>query len=102
MKICTALLLTAFVASAQAEIVDSTAILLVSPVYPAEAIDKGLEGTVIVCFGINADGHAVDPMVISSTSDIFEQAAVDAALASVFSPTGPSGAETCWRYRFRL
>ena len=104
MKIRALALLITAVVPVQADIINAKAIKLVSPVYPASAVASGLEGAVIVCFNIDADGHAVDPVVLSSTSEIFDQVALDAIAGSTFAPAGgdDSGAETCWRYRFRL
>jgi protein TonB len=42
-----------------------------------EARGKGVEGTVYVQYTINEKGKVVDPLVVKSTNDLFNEAAID-------------------------
>lgn len=58
----------------------------VAPVYPMRAAQRRLEGYVIVEFVVTASGGVRDVVVVESTSELFEQAAVDAALKFKYKP----------------
>lgn len=61
-------------------------IVKVAPVYPARALARKLEGYVLVEFTVTTAGTVTDVAVIESTSPLFEQAAVDAALKFKYKP----------------
>ena len=58
----------------------------VAPVYPEIARKKGLDGTVWVKIWVGKDGKPRNVVIQKSTSDIFDQAAIDAARQFVFTP----------------
>jgi protein TonB len=57
-----------------------------SPQYPVRALQRRLEGYVIVEFVVTAAGAVRDVIVVESSSPIFEQAAVEAALKFKYQP----------------
>ncbi len=57
-----------------------------SPVYPAIAAQKGLEGWVIVEFDVLADGTVTNIGVVESSDRIFERSARNAAAKFRFKP----------------
>jgi len=57
---------------------DYLPIVRVAPVYPARALSRGLEGYVDLSFTVTTTGTVRDPVVIFSTSSLFERAAVRA------------------------
>lgn len=61
-------------------------IVKVAPVYPARALQRGLEGYVIVEFTVTAAGTTRDATVVESTSGLFERAAMAAALKFKYKP----------------
>lgn len=61
-------------------------IVKVAPVYPARALNRGLEGYVIVEFTVTPNGSTRDVSVIESTSTLFERAATEAALKFKYKP----------------
>tara|TARA_B100001540_G_scaffold176631_1_gene155926 strand:+ start:349 stop:948 length:600 start_codon:yes stop_codon:yes gene_type:complete len=61
-------------------------IVKVAPVYPARALQRGLEGYVIVEFTVTPAGTTRDATVVESTSTLFERAAVEAALKFKYKP----------------
>ena len=61
-------------------------ILKIPPVYPMEALQRGLEGYVIVQYTVTATGATRDPVVVESTSSIFERAALDSAQWYKYEP----------------
>jgi protein TonB len=61
-------------------------IVKVAPVYPSRALSRGLEGYVIVEFTVTRQGTTRDPVVVESTSSLFERAAVEAALKFKYKP----------------
>jgi len=61
-------------------------IVKVAPVYPSRALSRGLEGFVIVEFTVTRQGTTRDPIVVESTSSLFERAAVEAALKFKYKP----------------
>jgi len=56
------------------------------PVYPELAKKAGMEGIVWVKVWVGADGKPHQVVVLQSTADVFNQAAVDAAWAFRFEP----------------
>ncbi|MCV2883637.1 energy transducer TonB [Aestuariibacter sp. AA17] len=70
-------------------------IVKVSPVYPRRALSRGIEGYVIVEFTVTKQGSVKDPVVIEANpADIFNQAAVDAALKFKYKPRVINGEAT--------
>lgn len=62
-------------------------IVKVAPVYPRRALQRGIEGTVLVEFTVTKQGSVQDPVVLEANPpDIFNQAAIDAALKFKYKP----------------
>jgi TonB family protein len=59
----------------------------VSPNYPQEAKDKGIEGAVVLEATLSADGVPTDLTVVSSPDDSLSQAAMDAVRQWRYQPT---------------
>jgi len=78
----------------------------VMPAYPEMAIRAGLEGTVWVKILVDRDGKPKKAVVVKSTSEIFDQAALDAAMKFVFTPAymnqGPVKVWVSFPFRFKL
>lgn len=65
---------------------DYLPIVRVAPVYPARALSRGLEGFVDLQFTVTTAGTVKDPIVIQSTSSLFERAAIRAVLKFKYKP----------------
>ncbi len=65
---------------------DYLPIVRVAPVYPARALSRGLEGFVDLSFTVTTAGTVEDPIVIQSTSSLFERAAIRAVLKFKYKP----------------
>jgi len=65
---------------------DYLPIVRVAPVYPARALSRGLEGYVDMEFVVTTAGTVRDPVVLFSTSSLFERAAVRAVLKFKYKP----------------
>jgi protein TonB len=65
---------------------DYLPIVRVAPVYPARALSRGLEGFVDLSFTVTTTGTVKDPLVIQSTSSLFERAAIRAVLKFKYKP----------------
>ena len=65
---------------------DYLPIVRVAPVYPARALSRGLEGHVDLSFTVTTTGTVIDPVVIFSTSSLFERAAISAVLKFKYKP----------------
>jgi protein TonB len=65
---------------------DYLPIVRVAPVYPARALSRGLEGYVDLQFTVTTAGTVRDPIVIQSTSSLFERAATRAVLKFKYKP----------------
>lgn len=61
-------------------------IVKVAPVYPARALQRRLEGYVVVEFAVTASGAVRDVVVVESTSELFNNAAVEAAQKFKYQP----------------
>lgn len=61
-------------------------IVKVAPIYPRRAQSRGIEGYVIVEFTVTRTGTVRDPIVVESTSSLFERAAMNAALKFKYKP----------------
>lgn len=65
---------------------DYLPIVRVAPVYPARALSRGLEGFVDLSFTVTTAGTVKDPIVLQSTSSLFERAALRAVLKFKYKP----------------
>lgn len=65
---------------------DYLPIVRVAPVYPARALSRGLEGYVDLSFTVTATGTVRDPVILYSTSSLFERAALRAVLKFKYKP----------------
>lgn len=65
---------------------DYLPIVKVSPVYPRRALQRGIEGHVIVEFTVTRQGTVRDPFVVESTSSLLEKAALEAVLKFKYKP----------------
>ena len=65
---------------------DYLPIVRVAPVYPARALSRGLEGFVDLSFTVTSAGTVKDPIVLQSTSSLFERAATRAVLKFKYKP----------------
>ncbi|MCI0696274.1 energy transducer TonB [candidate division KSB1 bacterium] len=89
-------------------IVEKTPVIIkrVQPVYPEIARKAGIEGTVWVELWITKKGKVKKGVVIKSTSDIFNQPTLDAAMQFVFTPAimqnGPVAVWVTMPFHYRL
>ena len=65
---------------------DYLPIVRVAPVYPARALSRGIEGYVDMGFTVTPSGTVQDPVVLFSTSSLFERAATRAVLKFKYKP----------------
>jgi protein TonB len=65
---------------------DYLPIVRVAPVYPARALSRGLEGHVDLEFTVTMTGTVRDPIILFSTSSLFERAATRAVLKFKYKP----------------
>jgi protein TonB len=65
---------------------DYLPIVRVAPVYPSRALSRGLEGFVDMSFTVTTAGTVIDPIVLQSTSSLFERAATRAVLKFKYKP----------------
>ena len=65
---------------------DYLPIVRVAPVYPARALSRGVEGYVDMGFTVTTTGTVTDPVVLFSTSSLFERAATRAVLKFKYKP----------------
>ncbi len=65
---------------------DYLPIVRVAPVYPSRALSRGLEGFVDMSFTVTTAGTVKDPIVLQSTSSLFERAAERAVLKFKYKP----------------
>ena len=65
---------------------DYLPIVRVAPVYPARALSRGLEVFVDMSFTVTTAGTVKDPIVLQSTSSLFERAATRAVLKFKYKP----------------
>ena len=65
---------------------DYLPIVRVAPVYPARALSRGLEGYVDMQFTVTPTGTVADPVVMFSTSSLFDRAAIRAVLKFKYKP----------------
>lgn len=65
---------------------DYLPIVRVAPVYPTRALSRGVEGFVDMSFTVTITGSVIDPIVVQSTSSMFERAATRAVLKFKYKP----------------
>lgn len=65
---------------------DYLPIVRVAPVYPARALSRGIEGYVDMAFTVTTTGTVKDPVVVYSTSSLFDRAATRAVLKFKYKP----------------
>ena len=65
---------------------DYLPIVRVAPVYPSRALSRGLEGFVDMSFTVTATGSVTNPIVLQSTSSMFERAATRAVVKFKYKP----------------
>lgn len=65
---------------------DYLPIVRVAPVYPARALSRGVEGYVDMGFTVTTAGGVKDPVVLFSTSGLFDRAATRAVLKFKYKP----------------
>jgi protein TonB len=65
---------------------DYLPIVRVAPVYPARALSRGIEGYVDMGFTVTTTGTVKDPVVLFSTSSLFDRAASQAVLKFKYKP----------------
>ena len=65
---------------------DYLPIVRVAPVYPARALSRGIEGYVDMSFTVTTTGTVKDPIVVYSTSSLFDRAATRAVLKFKYKP----------------
>ncbi len=65
---------------------DYLPIVRVAPVYPSRALSRGIEGFVDLSFTVTTAGTVKDPVVIQSTSSLFDRAAIRAVLKFKYKP----------------
>ena len=61
-------------------------IVQVAPQYPRRAMERGLEGYVLLEFTVTREGNVHDPRVIESSSGLFDRAAIEAVLRFRYRP----------------
>jgi len=74
-----------------------------NPRYPRAAFRQGIEGSVLLEFSVDADGHVVAARVLESTPPgVFEHAALDAVSAWTYQPLGIETKDMKVRLTFRM
>lgn len=66
-------------------------IVKVAPVYPRRAQERGIEGYVILEFTVTKLGTVINPVVIETTSSLFNKAAMNASLKFKYKPRVVNG-----------
>jgi TonB family protein len=66
-------------------------IVKVAPVYPPGAVESGLEGYVIVEYTVTENGSVADPVVVESSSDLFEESALQSVRKYKYQPRVENG-----------
>jgi len=70
---------------------DVMPLVRINPDYPPRALSRGIEGWVQIQFTITATGTVKDAVVVKSSSNIFEEAAVKAILRWRYNPKIENG-----------
>jgi protein TonB len=61
-------------------------IVQVAPQYPRRASERGLEGSVLLEFTVTRQGTVENPVVVESTSSVFDREAINAVLRFRYRP----------------
>lgn len=79
---------------------------MVIPAYPRSAHAAALQGRVVVCFDVDETGKVVNPVIITSSADVFEPTTLAAVQRSTFLPARqgdiPVRSHLCRTYRYVL
>ena len=67
------------------KVFEPKAIVTIFPNYPREALDKKIEGDVTIEFTLTKEGIVKNPIIINSSTSIFEKNAIKAILKYKFS-----------------
>lgn len=67
-------------------------VMMVQPVYPVTAVERELDGFVVVEFDVRADGSVENASVVESSHEVFEKPALAAAERCRFKPRTVAGA----------
>ena len=70
---------------------DYLPIVRVAPIYPARALARAVEGYVDMSFTVTTTGTVRDPIVVFSTSSLFNRAAIRAVLKFKYKPRVTDG-----------
>ncbi len=85
---------------------EPTVVKKVEPKYPEIALRAGLEGNVFLKVWVTKEGKVKEAVILKSDAEIFNQAAIDAAMQWVFTPAvmqkGPVAVWVSIPFRFRL
>ena len=74
-----------------------------NPRYPRAAFRRGIEGSVLLDFSVDADGHVVAPRVVDATPPgVFDRAALDAVSEWTYQPLGVETKGMRIRVTFRM
>ena len=77
-----------------------------APIYPEIPLRAGIEGTVLVRIWVTKEGKAKKAEVVRTDSELFNQAAIDAAMKWIFTPAvmnnGPVSVWVTIPFKFRL
>jgi Gram-negative bacterial TonB protein C-terminal len=78
--------------------------LMVSPVYPRQAIREAREGRVVACFLVDSSGTVVDPELVEVSHEIFIEPTLRVLARSKFNPLDADGAARsgCRTYTYEL
>jgi TonB family protein len=66
-------------------------IVHVAPIYPVRALERGLEGYVIVQYTVNPNGSTENVTVIESSSTLFDESAIESAKKYKYKPRVVNG-----------
>ncbi|MFX4227475.1 MAG: TonB family protein [Porticoccaceae bacterium] len=85
---------------------DIIPLVAIQPDYPRRALERGIEGYVVVSFTITTQGTTRDVQVIESTSSIFDRSAVRAAERLKYKPRiidgNPVEVDHFYKFTFEL
>ncbi|MEM6289273.1 MAG: energy transducer TonB, partial [Bacteroidota bacterium] len=94
------------VSEVQPELIGGLEGLQARVVYPPLAVQAGVSGQVVVQFVVDERGNVIDPVILRSPNDLLSEAAVEAVVASRFTPGTQRGRPVRVRYavpvRFEL
>jgi protein TonB len=61
-------------------------IVKVQPIYPQRALQRGLEGSVLVQYTVTTTGETKDVVVVQSSNQVFDRAAIESAKKYKYKP----------------